>query len=269
MKRFLLITTVVVVAAVLIFAGATTLSAQTKTQQSAINNWQMSFHPNLNWEGHPVYTQYSNSLNYNWGGQSPAPNVAPSYWSLRATMDAYFYGGTYQFSILADDEFVFFIDNVIYMDTVDQGLSGKKVIFTAPVSQGYHTLRIDYRQFTGPSYIYTEWAYIKPGGGAPPLPPNRPLPAPLPPESAPSVQTQYGDFTPCIEQGLHQAECFHSDGSWNSPNRGSVQMEPQITIWGNCEPADSDVVWTVDTTQDPMITKTFRCSKSLAGWFPR
>ena len=268
MKRFLLISAVVVAAALLLFAGVTTISAHNHTQQSAINNWQMSFYPNQDWEGYPVYTQYSNSMNYNWGGQSPAPNVPPSYWSLRSTMDAYFYGGDYQFSVLADDEFVFFIDNVIYMDTVNQGLSGKKVIFTVPVSQGYHTLRIDYRQFTGPSYIYTDWAYIKPGGGTPLPPAARPLPAPLPPESAASVQTRYGDFTPCIEQGLHQAECFHSDGAWNSPNRGSVQMEPKITIWGNCEPADSDVVWTVDVTTDPMITRPFRCSKSLAGWFP-
>jgi len=268
MKRSLIITAVVVVAAMLIIAGATTISAQTQPQQSSANAWQMSFYPNLNWEGYPVYTQYSNSLNFNWGGQSPAPNVPPTYWSVRSTIDTYFYGGAYQFTILADDEFVFYLDNVIYMNTINQGLSGKQVIFSAPVSQGYHNIRIDYRQFTGPSYIYTEWAYSKPDGGTPVPPPDRPLPAPLPPESATSVQTRYGDFTPCIQQNLHQAECFHSDGAWNAPNRGSVQMEPQITIWGNCEPADSDVVWTVDTTTDPMITKEFRCSKSLAGWFP-
>ncbi len=268
MKRFLLIATVVVVAALLIFAGATTLSAQSQIAQSSAAPWQMSFYPNLDWSGYPVYTQYSSSLNYNWGDHAPGPNMPSANWSMRATMNAYFYGGTYQFSILADDEFVFMIDNVAYMNTINAGLSGKKVIFSVPVSQGNHTVRVDYRQFTGPGYLYTSWDYVKPGDSTPVPPPDRPLPASLPPESAASVQTGYGDFTPCIQQGLHQAQCFHSDGAWNSPDRGSVQMEPQITVWGNCEPADSDVVWTVDATTDPMITKEFRCSKSLAGWFP-
>ncbi len=269
MKRFLIITSVVLVAALLIFAGATTLSANSKTEQSTTPSLQMSFYPNLDWSGYPVYTQYSNSLNYNWGGQSPAPNVPPTNWSMRATLNTYFYSGTYQFSVLADDEFVFYIDNISYMNTISQGLSGKQVVFSVPVSQGYHTVRIDYRQFTGPSYIYTSWAYLKPGEGTPVPPPNRPLPAPLPPESATSVQTKYGDFTSCIQQDLHQAECFHSDGAWDSPNLGSVQMEPKVTIWGNCEPADSDVLWTVDVNTDPMTTQEFRCSKTLAGWFPK
>jgi len=82
------------------------------------------------------------------------------------------------------------------------------------------------------------------------------------------VQSNFGDYTPCIQQNSHQSNCFHSDGAWNSPNVGSVQMEPKITIWGNCEPADKDVTWTVDQNSDPMKTHKFRCSKTLAGWFP-
>ena len=266
-KRMILIPTVILVAALIILGGATSMSAQSAIQQTGAS-WQMNFYPNLDWAGYPVFTQYSSTLNYNWGSNAPGPNLPATNWSMRANLSTYFYGGTYQFSVLADDEFVFMIDNIIYMNTVNQGLSGKQVIFTVPVSEGYHTVQVDYLQFSGPGYLYTSWAYLKPDGGNPPPPPNRPLPAPLPPESAPSVQTKYGDFTPCIEQGLHQAACFHSDGAWDSPDQGSVQMEPQITIWGNCEPADSDVIWTVDTTTDPMITKEFRCSKSLAGWFP-
>jgi len=264
MKRFFLIATIGSLAALLIFAGATTLSAHPRIEQTAANQWQMTFYPNLDWKGYPVYTQYSNSLNYNWGSYAPGPNMPPAYWSMRATMDTYFYGGQYQFKILADDEFMIMIDNIVYMNTINAGLSGKEVIFAIPISQGYHNIRVDFRQFSGPAYLYASASYLKPDAGAP----HRPLPAPLPPASAASVQTRYGDFTPCIQQNLQQAACFHADGAWDSPDRGSVQMEPQISIWGNCEPADSDVIWTVDATVDPMITKEFRCSKSLAGWFP-
>lgn len=271
MKRIFTLKTIVAVAVLLIAIGATTLAAsnpQTEfNAQTAPNQWRMDFYPNLDWAGYPVYTQYSTYLNYNWGEGAPGPNLPAANWTMRATLTTYFYGGEYQIQVLADDEFVFMLDGVIYMDTVGQGLSGKTVVFSVPVSQGFHTIRIDFRQYSGPGYLLGSWFYVKPGNPAP-QPPDRPLPAPLPPQSAPSVQTQYGDFTPCIQQGLHQSKCFHSDGAWNSPNLGSIELEPPITIWGNCEPADSDVVWTVDTTTDPMITKEFRCSKTLAGWFP-
>ena len=264
MKRLVILSALLLVAA-LIAMGATTLAAP--SVQTTPNQWRMDFYPNLDWAGYPVYTQYSTHLNYNWGEGAPGPNMPSANWTMRATLTTYFYGGQYQFQILADDEFVFMIDDIIYMNTIGQGLSGKTVVFSVPVSQGYHTVRVDFRQYAGPGYLLSSWAYLKPGYPTPPVP-DRPLPAPLPPESATSVQTRYGDFTSCIAQGLHQAKCFHADGAWDSPNVGSIELEPPITIWGNCEPADSDVVWTVDTTTDPMITKEFRCSKTLAGWFP-
>ena len=267
MKRTILFVAVFVALGALLLVGASTTAAplpQADTENAY--TWRMDFYPNPDWAGYPVYTQYSTHLNYNWGESAPGPNLPTANWSMRATLTTYFYGGDYQFHILADDEFIFMIDNIAYMNTVGQGLSGKTVVFSVPVSQGYHDVRIDFRQFTGAAYLLTSWAYVKPGQPVPPT--DRPLPAPYRPESATSVQTKYGDFTPCIEQGLHQSQCFHSDGAWDSPNMGSIELEPPITIWGNCEPADSDVVWTVDTTTDPMITKEFRCSKTLAGWFP-
>ncbi|NOX61523.1 MAG: hypothetical protein GXP42_06195 [Chloroflexi bacterium] len=268
MKR-LYITSVLVLAVAFVLVGATALAYQPQNAQTTASpQWKMDFYPNLDWAGYPVYTLFSPHLNYNWGTAAPGPNLPADNWTMRATLNnVYLYEGVYQFNILADDEFVFMIDDVIYMSTVDQGLSGKEVAFAVSVSQGYHTVRVDFREYTGAAYFLSSWSYQK--TGAAPIPPSdRPLPAPLPPDSADSVQTKYGDFTPCIEQGLHQSKCFHSDGAWDSPNVGSIELEPAITIWGACEPADSDVVWTVDTTTDPMTTHTFRCSKTLAGWFP-
>ena len=89
------------------------------------------------------------------------------------------------------------------------------------------------------------------------------------PPSQSSVQTQFGDYTPCIQQGIHQSNCFQSDGAWNSPNLGSIQLEPQIQVWMNCEPADSDKTWVTDNRTNPVTTRSYRCSKTLAGYFPR
>jgi hypothetical protein len=80
------------------------------------------------------------------------------------------------------------------------------------------------------------------------------------------VQTKYGDYTPCIQQNIHQKNCFQSDGAWDSPNMGSIEMEPQITVWGNCT-ADQTTQFRVSC--DPQIPlQNFKCSKTEAGWFP-
>ena len=78
--------------------------------------------------------------------------------------------------------------------------------------------------------------------------------------------TQFGDYTSCIQQGQHQSQCFQSNGAWNAPNMGSIETEPQIQIWGNCEP---DSVTTFQMSCDPEEPpESFKCSKTGAGWFP-
>ncbi len=261
MKRLTLITVIIVVG-LLVLVGATTLSAQSG------NQWRMDFYPNLDWAGAPVYTQYSSNLNYNWGTNAPGPNLPAANWSMRATSNVFFYSGVYRFNILADDEVVLIVDNVVYLDTRGKGQTGKTLIVDIPMMQGNHNVRVDFRQYTGPGYLYVSWGFFKPGGGTPVPTPGKPLPAPLAPASANSVQSKYGNYTPCIQQNSHQSNCYQTDGAWNSANVGSIQMEPKITIWGNCEPADKDVTWTVDPNSDPIKTHQFRCSKTLAGWFP-
>jgi hypothetical protein len=166
---------------------------------------------------------------------------------------------------------VLWVDNVIYLDTRGRGQSGKTLTLDLPMSEGWHALRVDFRQYTGTSFLFVSWVFVKPSGGGTIVPsptPGVPLAYPIPPASAPSVKTQFGDYTPCIANGWHQSKCFVSDGAWNSPNVGSIEMEPQITIWGNCQPPDSDTTWTTNVNTNPPTTGTFRCSKTLAGWFP-
>ena len=250
------------------------LAAAAPVQAQSGNQWRMDFFNNSDWQGGSSFTQYSSLLNFNWGLGSPAPNVPVDYFTGRFTTDAFFYAGTYRFSILADDDFKLIIDGSVVFDTIDKGQAGKQQVFDVGMYQGNHTVRVDFREVEQTAYIYVDWQYLKPGTpSAPPVyPPSQPVPpnnGSQIPASQSSVQTTFGDFTPCIQQGLHQSECFQSDGAWNSPNLGSVQLEPKIDIWMNCEPADSDQTWISDATTDPVTTKTYRCSKTLAGYFAR
>ena len=266
MKRLI---PLVVIAALCLtaLAGATPATAQSG------NVWRLDYYNNLDWAGAPVTTAYNSFVSFNWGYGSPSPAVQPDNFTGRFTTDAYFYAGNYSFTLTADDEVAFIVDGVTLLDTRNAGQSGKTFTVNFGMWEGMHRVEALYREYSELAYVYINWAYTKPGTTPPPPPPPPTQPTPVPPpagncspQSASSVQTQYGDYTPCIQQGLHQSACFQSSGAWDSPNLGSIETEPKIEIWGNCTP---DSVTTFPTSCDPNIPpKEYKCSKTGAGWFP-
>lgn len=237
------------------------LPSQPAIAQSG-NQWRIDFFPNLDWAGAPVYTQYANLVDFNWGQGSPGPSLPSQNYSARMDTDVYFYAGVYRFNILADDEVRLTINGVNYFDTIGRSQSGKGFVVDIPMTQGNSHITVDFRQYGGPGYIHVYWDYVKPDPSQPIYVPSQPS-APPPISSAESLATQYGDYTLCIRQNLHQANCFQSNGQWNSPDLGSIQMEPQIVIWQQCQ-ANTRKTQRLYANSEPQNSK---CSKTEAGWF--
>lgn len=231
------------------------------------NTWQVFYFNNLSWQGSPAYFQYAGSVNFNWGSDmAPGPNMPAQNWTARLTSTVFFYAGIYRFQMQADDDFALYVDNVLYADTRGASLPGKVFTIDVPLSQGNHYIDIEYRQYTGPAYLFANWTFVKSGDPQPqpipqpPAPPaaNQPFPAP------PSLVTDFGDYSACSQQRIHQQNCFRSNGAWDAPNLGSIQMEPQIVRWERCTP---DQVQSIQLyTNQP--AQTAKCSKTQAGWFP-
>jgi hypothetical protein len=241
-----------------------TLLAASPAEAQSGNVWQALFYNNPNWQGGPVFTQNPSIVSYNWGSDTPpGPNMPSQFWTARFTTTAFFYAGMYRFQIQADDEFALWIDNALFADTRGANQPGKTVVIDVPVAQGNHFVQIDYRQYTGPAYIFANWSFIK-GGDVNPMPPAPPAPPAPPPPPSGSLVTDFGDYTPCMQQQIHQVNCFQSNGAWNAPNAGSIQMEPQILLWERCKPDEvrTKRLW---SNRDPVSAK---CSKTEAGWFP-
>ena len=265
MKRLLILATVIVTCL------ASLVTAQPVAAQNG-NQWRVDYYPNLDWAGYPAATFATGLVAFNWGSNPPAYGMPAQDWTARMTTDAFFYAGLYRFTVQADDEIALFIDGVTYLDTRGQGQSGKTFTIDIPLNQNYHRVQVDFRQYSGAAYLYVNWVYSKGAGTQPPtqlpapLPPSGSQPAPgtMPMPSPPSVVTQFGDYTPCIQQNLHQSQCFQSNGAWDSPNMGSIEMEPKIVLWGNCQ---SDSIQTIQLYQNtpPQAAK---CSKTEAGWYP-
>ncbi len=252
MKRFTVILSVLAVGLGLVGSMAPAIA------QSG-NTWQADYFNNPDWAGAPVTTEFVSLASFDWGYGSPSPYVPADNFTARFTTDAFFYAGNYTFSVIADDEFILVVDGVTYLDTRGHGQSGKPANIMLPMSQGQHRVEVLYREWSVTAYVFANWTYAG-GETLPPLPQIYP---PLP--AADSVQTKFGDYTACLQQGAHQANCFVSDGAWDSPNQGSIQMEPQIEAWANCEPADQISTFYISPE---VPAKEYRCSKTRAGWFP-
>lgn len=261
MKRLLII-------ALLAMVVLLPLAAQAPTPASAQsgNMWTAWYWNNPNWSGNPVLTQQIPLVWFNWGFGSPGANVPVDNFTARFDTNAFFYAGTYRFTVTADDEVALLINNVTFLDTRGAGQSGKTLVVDVPFAQGNSNVTVLFREFTQMAYVTVNWQLIKGGPTPTPVPPAPPAGQCSPP-SASSVQTRFGNYTPCIQQNIHQINCFQSDGAWNSPNQGSIEMEPQITIWGNCPP---DTVANFQVSCDPNVpTRAFVCSRTEAGWFPQ
>jgi hypothetical protein len=230
------------------------------------NSWYIQYYSDPNWSV-PSVSMYSAYIDFNWGTVPPAPGMPSTNWTATMTSTAYFNSGNYTFSALADDEISMQIDGVTYINTIGAGMSGKSVTLILPMTQGNHNIVVRYRQYTGAAYVYLTWVYGT--SSVTPAPPPVSTPTCNPwwscscPTQATSVTTQYGDYTPCIQQNLQQANCFVSDGQWDSPNMGSIQSEPPIQVWGNCTPGQLQCMQ-LACNQAPVQAT---CSKTGAGWF--
>ncbi|MCB0200912.1 MAG: hypothetical protein KDI03_12655 [Anaerolineae bacterium] len=263
MKRLLVIAILAAVLLLPMLGGA----SPTAVNAQSGNTWTAAYFNNPNWAGNPVLTQTVPFISFNWGYGSPGAGVPVDNFTARFDSQVFFNAGTTRFTLQADDEVALIINGVTFLDTRGAGQSGKTLTVDVPLNQGWQPVQVLYREFTQTASVFVTWQLVKPGTNPTPPPPPPPPPANnCGPTSASSVQTNFGNYTPCIQQGIHQVNCFQSDGAWNSPNRGSIETEPQIQVWGNCT-ADS---WTeFQVSCDPTVPKqSYKCSKTEAGWFP-
>ena len=227
------------------------------------NSWYVVYYSDPNWSV-PTAGQYTSYIAFDWGTGAPSPGMPSTNWTANMTTTAYFSAGNYTFSALADDEISMQIDGVTYINTMGAGMAGKPVSLILPMTEGYHNIAVWYRQYTGQAYVYLTWVY----GSVAPAPTGTPSCDPWwscsCPVQATTVTTRYGDYTNCIQQGIHQSNCFVSDGQWDSPNTDSIQSEPQIQVWGGpCTPGQLQCMQ-LACNQAPVEAT---CSKTEAGWF--
>ena len=152
--------------------------------------WRATYYPHRFLDHGPsAETRQEGPLVFDWGSGGPGgiDDYPTDNFSVRFTASHHFAAGRYRFEFRVDDDFNFFIDNQLIIETWDKGRSGQTVSAERDLTEGVHNLRVDYKDLTGNASIHFNWQRL--GGGAPAAGAPAPKPTPFI-YYAPSVDPQ-------------------------------------------------------------------------------
>lgn len=132
--------------------------------------WRAEYYNNPTLSGNPVVTQDVTRVAFDWGLWRPADGLPVDNFSARFTTSRYFRGGTYRMSALVDDAVRVLVDGNKMIDTWGAPQPGTQYTFDVFLTEGTHSVQIDYLEKTDTAYIYFDWVRLEDGLPGPPLP---------------------------------------------------------------------------------------------------
>ena len=119
-------------------------------------DWEADYFDNNKLEGDEVLERDEGLINFNWGTGAPAPEVPADNFSVRWKQDADFEEGTYIFNLWMDDGARLWVDDVLLIDSWEQGRYRLKQA-SRYMSAGEHRIRVEYFEHTGHAQIEVGW----------------------------------------------------------------------------------------------------------------
>ncbi len=130
--------------------------------------WKTEFYANPYLIGERIRVETVTNINFDWGLSSP-DDLPDDGFSIRFSTDAYFEGGTYRFSALADDRVRVSVAFAPIIDTFNNPQPGTLLSAEVALPPGQHHLQIDYAEEVREAYILFNWARIDTMPDAPEL----------------------------------------------------------------------------------------------------
>jgi hypothetical protein len=120
-------------------------------------NWRGAYYNNASLTGAPVVVRDDVAIDFNWGNQSPAPQIPPDNFSARWTRAVLLDAGTYRFHAQADDGIRVWIADRPIVD--EWHPSSAETAYTANVylPRGTHDMSIEYYEAGGQAQVYVWW----------------------------------------------------------------------------------------------------------------
>ncbi len=126
--------------------------------------WQASYWDNMYLSGTPEVQRSEGSINFNWGNDSPDPEIGDDQFSARWTTYMHFNPGTYRFAATGDDGIRVWVDGDLI---IDEWYDHQVETFVADknLSGGPHHIRVEYYENESGAIVQLWWAPAPPPDG--------------------------------------------------------------------------------------------------------
>ena len=121
-----------------------------------ISAWRGEYFANRDLQGAPALIRDDPTINFQWSGGPPAPNLPGTNFSVRWTRTVAFPPGDTTFYAQTDDGVRLWLDNVLIIDQWQESAM-QTYSYTQRVSVGNHTVRVEYFQAFGNSAAVVWW----------------------------------------------------------------------------------------------------------------
>lgn len=145
------------------------------------SNWTGNYYNGTTFSGAPI-TRNDAQINFNFGAGSPfTGTINADNFSITWTSTQSFTAGTYRFTAIADDGVRVQIDGQTVIDSLIASGTTQTLTVDVVLTEGTHTLRVDYVEFTGNALVQFYWSAISTGPTATVGPTATPTATALPP----------------------------------------------------------------------------------------
>jgi hypothetical protein len=128
------------------------------------DSWWADYFPNQTLSGSPVLSRFDDEIDFDWGEGSPGSGMPADDFSARWTREAWFEDGTYRFTASSDDGLRVWVGEELVIDAwYDQQASW--MARDMYISQGIHTVRVEYYEHTGGAVVQVAWKRLHGGAG--------------------------------------------------------------------------------------------------------
>ena len=121
--------------------------------------WRGEYYNNNQLAGTPAVVRYDSAINFDWGLGSPHLQICADNFSVRWTRNLWLNTGTWRFTTTTDDGVRLYVDDAL---VIDQWQEQPATAYTAdvPLSAGYHKIRMEYLELTGPASAHLSWSLV-------------------------------------------------------------------------------------------------------------
>lgn len=136
------------------FNPTPTPSASPTLPPPSLASWRAEYYDNPNLTGQPVFVRDDPVLNFNWGADSPAPNIPADNFSVRWTRPFEFVDdGDYKFVADVDDGVRLYLDGWLVIDEWNTNPYTLHSGTFAKVKAGIHTITVEFFEAEGLAHI--------------------------------------------------------------------------------------------------------------------